>query len=198
MKELLGLSERLFAFLRPKSVTNISILVTDLKSLQQIVVFQLTLEDAIKLEDRTVGEGPLVNYILKKGVYIFGGNAKFGIDLSQMDESSVDHENGVIYIPNLDVLECGLTSFKIWYENYVVEPKLIGFKLGYSDSQVPEEYKNVTSRMVKELAEQILRNAAYDFLANNRAMLESLVLSSFEKVVSSFIDARKYRIMFRE
>lgn len=197
-KGLLRLSETVFAFSRTRRVTNISISVIDLKRLQQIVVFQISLEDAFKREDVKVGEGRLVNYILKKGVYIWEGNAKFGVDLSEMDESSVDHDNGVIYLPKVKVIEYGLTSFKVWYENYMVEPKLLGFELGYLDSQVPEEYKNLTFRMMKEYAEQELRKDADNFLTEKRAMLEELVVDSLEKVMSNFIDTKKYKIVFRE
>jgi len=195
---LMKSSIKLFSFLQTKVVVDISTVIKDIQQLERIVLFELSYEDVINVKNERVGEGFGIYYILKEGIYKYSGTALFGIDLSDFGETDVDKENKVIRIPQVKLLEVGLNSFDAWYENYGIEPKVGGLKLGYLDSTVPESIKNSVSSKYIYMAEQSFRENALGIFMNKEKELEKIGIEMFKKMLSAFVGEEGYRIVYRE
>jgi len=122
----------------------------------------------------------------------------FGIDLSEFSEDDVDRENKIIYIPQVKLLDVGLESFDSWYENYVIEPKIGGLKLGYLDKAIPTEVKNSVMNKYLNLAKETLRNNASEIFISKKKEIDKMGIEMFKKMLSAFIGEEGYKIVYKE
>jgi len=195
---LLRSSVNIFSFLQKKVVVNISTFIEDIQQMEKMVLLEFNGEDVIIVKNERVGEEFGIYYVLKDGIYKYSGRVLFGIDLSEFSEDDVDRENKIIYIPQVKLLDVGLESFDSWYENYVIEPKIGGLKLGYLDKAIPTEVKNSVMNKYLNLAKETLRNNASEIFISKKKEIDKMGIEMFKKMLSAFIGEEGYKIVYKE
>lgn len=180
-----------------KNFSNVQTIVKNIKDIEKLVIFQVTYEDIIKVNNEKIDQTYNTAFILQEGVYRYSGKALFGIDFREFNQYYIDEKSKKIYLPSVKLLDIEFKSFNAWFEQYAIEQKN-NYQTSYTIVSAPTTIKTGVLDMYKYMAEENLKEKALNIYKIRKEEIDNKGLEIFRKFFAPMFGIQGYEIYYKE